>query len=296
MNDTVSTDKSTWYKKHNIPKKSGGIRVIEEPAEWLKDVQRTIYTDILLPRFKLNEFAYGGVKKRNIAQAANLHVNNKIKLRIDIKDFFPSITESMITSALLRNVSILPDVAEYIGRMCTNEAGVLPQGGVTSTCLANIVCRRMHRALSLVASRMGLAFTAYVDDLIFSGDDPAAIINIATRIINSYGFQVKESKTVVMRSKQEVLGLCATPDLDHSRLPKYKRYRLKAGLHNMEKSLLAGESVSRKSFNKLMGWVAFAHMAGDQKSSMFAAQAQRIRELYNSRTETQNDQRGDSAG
>lgn len=289
----VTQDKSTWYKKHNIPKKSGGTRLIEEPAEWLKDAQRVIYTDVLLPRFRLSEHAYGGVLKRNIAQAAQKHVNAKLKLRIDIKDFFPSVTKKMIVDVLSGNKAITAAVAENIAHMCTNEHDVLPQGGVTSTCLANIVCSKMHRALGIVAKRMGLEFTAYVDDLIFSGDNPTAIIQAATKIINRYGFQVKDSKTIVMRSKQEVLGLCSTPALAHPRLPKYKRYKLKAFLHNVKRKLTSGEFVSRKTYNKLMGMVAFANMACDQKSARFNEQAAEIRTLYKVKS---NDKRENNPG
>lgn len=284
MQDIPSTDKNTWYIAHRIPKRSGGTRLIEEPHEWLKEIQRTIYTDILLSSFRLSPDAYGGVKCRNIAQAAQVHVGEPQKLRIDISDFFPSVTKAMIISALCKNKEITPDVAEYIGTMCTNANDVLPQGGVTSTCLANIVCSRMHRVLRIIAARMHLKFTAYVDDLIFSGENPAAIINIATRVVNKYGFKVKEEKTVVMRSKQEVLGLCATPALDHPRLPRRKRYLLKAMLYNLERELNAGVKVSEERFHRTMGWVAFANMATDQKSGLFNAQAARIRVKYAERT------------
>lgn len=59
-----TTDTSKWYHTFSIPKRSGGTRNICAPAEWLKEVQRIIYSEILLPNFAVSKYAYGGIKRK----------------------------------------------------------------------------------------------------------------------------------------------------------------------------------------------------------------------------------------
>jgi len=275
----LDADKNGWYIRHTIPKRSGGVRILEEPVDWLKEVQTGIYRNILIPNFRLSPFAYGGVLGKNIANAASLHVSSKIKLKMDIDNFFPSVTSDMIIKALSTHKGLTEGDVADIANLCTNAAGVLPQGGVTSMALANIVCTRLHNVIGKIASRMGIVFTIYVDDLVFSGDNPQRIIPIVHRVCSRYGFKIKRKKTVIMRRKQEVLGLCATSAMPHPRLPKRVRNSLRGKLHSIAKSLEGGVMPEKDFIGHTLGMVAFAHMAMDQKGPQFAAKAVRINQM-----------------
>jgi RNA-directed DNA polymerase len=275
----VADNKKDWYIQHRIPKRSGGIRVLEEPVEWLKEVQTQIYNEVLLPNFKLSQFAYGGVKGRNIAHAALVHVKSKIKLKMDIDNFFPSVTSDMVKVALSSNKNMTEDDINNIANLCTNADGVLPQGGVTSMALANIVSAKMHNVIGRIADRMDLKFTIYVDDLIISGDAPGRMVPIIKKVCSRYGFAIKDAKTVTMRNKQEILGLCATPAMDHPRLPRKVRNSLRGKLHRIIMDLENGTKVDMAFVRSTLGMAAFANMAMDQKAPTFAAKTMRINQM-----------------
>lgn len=282
--DKLSTPKEKWYIVYKIPKRSGGFRKIEEPVPWLKDIQTDIYKDILLSNYRLSPYSYGSVKKRGIVHASTMHLNSKKILRIDIKDFFPSITKSMIETALLENKDMNNRVASYIAELCTNHENILPQGGVTSPSLANIVTKSMCNAIGAVAERMGCKFTAYLDDLIVSGDTPEKMIPIITRIINSNGFDINKKKTAVMQSKQEVLGICVRNTESHTRLPKRFRNRIRGMLHRFY-FRAKDKKLSNKAHMHITGLVNFSIMVGDQKASVFKKKLEEINSLLKKKKE-----------
>lgn len=280
MNE-ITVDKKNWYRTFKIPKRSGGLRTIEAPCDEIKQDQRKILFNIM-KMYAPSKYSFGGIKGRNITQAAKLHVNNKYKLKMDISDFFHSIHKDRVKKALSSNPEVPKEFIEGISELCTNQDGVLPMGAPTSMFLANVAVEKMYNAIAKVCSSMGLTFTAYVDDLVFSGNDPDKLWSVqgpVLKICKAYGLTIKPSKTVMMRQKQEVLGLCCTPAVTHTRLNKRKRNYIRGALHSIEKKLRNGESVPRKEINRLGGLVAFANMAEDQHSGRFNAAIMRIREL-----------------
>ena len=106
-----SEEKKSWYQIYMIPKRSGGFRKIEAPKEELKEDQRQIL-NTLKPLYSASEFCYGGILGKNIRQAAEIHVNNKLKLKMDIHDFFGSVTGEAIEKELLRNKDALDDAID----------------------------------------------------------------------------------------------------------------------------------------------------------------------------------------
>ena len=271
-----TTDTSKWYHTFSIPKRSGGTRSICAPAEWLKEVQRIIYSEILLPNFAVSKYAYGGIKKKSIKDAADIHAENAVKLKIDISDFFTNVSTSLIRKELSK---VLPEGdVEAIIYLCTKDGG-LPQGGVTSMSLSAIAMSPMYNALGKISARMGLEFSAYVDDLVFSGHEPQKIIPLVEKVCKFYGHSVNKKKTTIMRGKQEVLGLCTTPDKPHARLKGRVRNKIRGMLHSLIKGAESGNKCSNRNLEYIQGMVAFARMAGDQKAPVFKEQLGRLKEL-----------------
>ena len=276
-----SDEKKAWYQTYMIPKRSGGFRKIEAPKEELKNDQRTIL-NMLKPLYSASEFCYGGILGKNIEKAAAMHVPKKFKLKMDIHDFFGSVTGEAVEKQLLRNKELDAETIKNIAYVCTNSDGVLPQGAPTSPFLANVVANPMVTAIGKICERLNVTFSIYVDDMIFSSDNLKALLHakrMAEKIINHYGFSVKEKKTVLMRNKQEILGLCAKASfLDHPRLTRKARYRLKGQLHSFEKKIDENGSsgIDKSYWRKLCGMVAFANMTNDQYAGRFNAAVARI--------------------
>ena len=70
------------YRYTFIPKRTGGVRLIESPKSNLKEIQRRILSGIL-NRVPAHSAAHGFVKDRSIATFAAPHVGQEVVLRID---------------------------------------------------------------------------------------------------------------------------------------------------------------------------------------------------------------------
>jgi hypothetical protein len=114
------------------------------------------------------------------------------------------------------------------------EVPHLPQGAPTSPMLANLICYRLDRRLTALASAFGAAYTRYVDDLIFSGGPEVRrgrLPELVTAIVADEGFRVNPRKTVAMSSsvRQSVLSTVVNA---RPALPRPERDALRALLHN----------------------------------------------------------------
>src|SRR5262249_43497285 len=83
---------AVWhYVRYTLPKRTGGQRVILAPKRELKALQRKILRG-LLAQVPTAPAAHGFVAGRSILSNARTHVGRQVVLKLDVKDFFPSIT------------------------------------------------------------------------------------------------------------------------------------------------------------------------------------------------------------
>lgn len=122
------------YKVYRIPKKDGGVRVIEAPDITLKTIQRAILHYALDPARLRSPKAMGFVPHRSIITNAIQHqdwnsnretATGRYMLKMDMKDFFPSITLNQLlaqwdsrlrrTAGMLSNGALLWNADRYPG-------------------------------------------------------------------------------------------------------------------------------------------------------------------------------------
>jgi hypothetical protein len=222
------------YRYRVLAKRTGGVRVIEAPKERLKALQRQILTQIL-GRIPPHPSAHGFVHGRSIRTFAAPHVKQRVILRMDLAEFFPSISRARI-QAMFRTAGYPESVADLLGGICTNVTPRdiakgdawrwygslhLPQGAPTSPALANICAWRMDRRLCSLAEACGAVYTRYADDLAFSGDEAfersvERFATLAAVIVEDEGFRVNHHKTRIMRQsvRQHLAGLVANQRLN----------------------------------------------------------------------------------
>jgi RNA-directed DNA polymerase len=248
------------YYYRILAKKSGSLRLIEEPKPHLKQIQRQILSDIL-DRIPIHPAAHGFVKGRSIQTFAAPHVGRRVVLRMDLQDFFPSFAARRV-QAFFRTAGYPESVADLLGGLCTNaaprsiwkdlEPGTdssfvryvqslysrphLPQGAPTSPALANICAYRIDCRLNGLAQAAGAAYTRYADDLAFSGDESfekcvGRFSVHAAAILLEEGFAVHHRKTRIMRQgvRQYLAGLVTNQRVN---VVRADFDRLKATLHN----------------------------------------------------------------
>jgi hypothetical protein len=106
------------YHYRVLAKKSGAIRLIEAPKPHLKELQRQILAQIL-HKIPPHPAAHGFVKGRSVQTFIAPHLGRPVVLKMDLQDFFPSITGARIQT-IFRMLGYPESVADLLGGICTN--------------------------------------------------------------------------------------------------------------------------------------------------------------------------------
>ncbi len=200
--------RSQLYYNFEIPKKSGGVRIIEAPETRLKSIQRWILDEII-NSFEPSACATGFRKGLSIVDNAKKHVGKELVINFDIKDFFPNITYADILR-LFVYMGYKKDVAHLLTKLCTNASNVLPQGSPASPAISNLILLKLDKRLSCLAETIDCDYSRYADDITFSGKKTIKnIVPLVKRIIFDEGFEINENKVRLQYSyqRQEVTGL-----------------------------------------------------------------------------------------
>ncbi|ARR53185.1 hypothetical protein HY78_06875 [Rhizorhabdus wittichii DC-6] len=163
--------RARMYQHFDIAKGRDKVRTISAPDKRLKYLQRklaALLTQIYRPRHPVHGFVVG----RSVKTNAVAHLQKRYILNIDVKDFFPSITENRV-EGLLHSLGVDMRVAAIITRIVCNE-GCLPQGAPTSPILSNMICFTLDRRLMALARDNRCIYTRYADDITFSSHQPLA--------------------------------------------------------------------------------------------------------------------------
>ncbi len=249
----------TYYKRFEIPKKNrAGTREICSPRAELKAVQAWILRNIL-DKITVHPSATGFRLGRNILANVVPHRHNRWVICLDIEDFFPSIGYGKVWT-IFRTLGYSKHIAHVFACLCTCN-GTLPQGGVTSPALSNVVCSRLDRRLSAYCGRRDVVYTRYADDLTFSAGRPQVLVPVrqmAEMILRDEGFQLNDAKTRIMgpRQRRKVTGLVISDGGGIGIGRKQKRV-LRAKIFG----LFTNSDISEDERNRLKieidGWFAF---------------------------------------
>ena len=154
-----------YYRRHTIPKQSGGTRSIYEPNKTLKKIQRRIDHDILKSA-PVSDYAFAYVQGRNVIDNARPHVKNPVLLKLDIHRFFNNIHFQAVFD-IFKNMGHSMEFSRLFAGLTTID-DFLPQGAPTSPALSNIYLKEFDEEIGNYCKEKGIAYTRYSDDLTFS--------------------------------------------------------------------------------------------------------------------------------
>ncbi|MDZ4298935.1 MAG: reverse transcriptase domain-containing protein, partial [Moraxellaceae bacterium] len=155
------------YHKFEVPKKNGGVRIINAPDPQLKILQARL-KNILESIYRPHPAATAFIRERGIVFNARKHVKKQVVFNIDLKDFYHQINFGRVRGLLISPpYSLKKETATLIAGLCCTD-NVLPQGAPTSPIVSNMICRRLDRELSLLAKNNYFYYTRYADDITFS--------------------------------------------------------------------------------------------------------------------------------
>lgn len=200
------------YTRFTIPKATGGERAIWAPRPLLKRCQRWLLHEVV-ERLPVHGAAHGFVPGRSIFTNAQQHTNSRIIIKMDLKDFFPTLTFPRV-KGMFRKAGYREQIAILMALLCTEAPRevvemdgetyfislgprCLPQGAPTSPAITNAVCMRLDRRLTGLSKKFGWRYSRYADDLTFSlpvdgeGDEHIGrLISAVSYIVTEEGFEV----------------------------------------------------------------------------------------------------------
>ncbi len=241
------------YRFMWVPK-SYGMRLMEVPKIRLREIQRRILRGIL-DHVPVHRAAHGFCRGKSCRTYVEPHVGREVVLRMDLRNFFPSIPSPRI-HALFDTLGYPEAVARTLAALCTNAVPMavakrsaaswldakrlgtphLPQGAPTSPALANLCALHLDLRMDELAKSMDGQYTRYADDLAISGGESLRrrtvnISSLVTKIAVEEGFDINHRKTRIMhRSCRQLLTGVVVNERVNVRRQEFDR--LKAVLTN----------------------------------------------------------------
>jgi RNA-directed DNA polymerase len=269
------------YVTFAIPKRSGGERLIMAPKRRLKAIQRALL-GLLVEKLPVSDCAHAFRRRRSIRTGAEPHVAKRSLLKLDLKNFFPTVTAARVRGLLIAygygypvatTLAVLMTEAERQPVQVDGKMFHVPigprhcvQGAPTSPGICNALLLRFDRRLAGLARKHGFAYTRYADDLTFSSAADASAarkLRVAiARIVREEGFIVNADKTRLMGrgTRQTVTGVVVNQVLGLSR---QERRRLRATAHQLRTQGAAADP----RLESFTGKLAYLEMLNPQQAA-----------------------------
>lgn len=282
----------THYVYFEVPKRSGGKRLLAAPHAKLKAAQSWVLRSIL-DKLPAEPEAHGFVAGRNVVSNARPHLKQGVVVNLDLKDFFPTISFRRVRG-LFASFGYSPAVATVLALLCTEAprrrvrySGVehfvaigercLPQGAPTSPAISNLVTRKLDRRLRGRFAKKGWTYTRYADDLSFSKKDftraDLGFLHASIRhVVEDEGFALNPMKGRAQGrgGRQEVTGVVVN---EKPSIARDEVRRLRAVLHQAKKTGLEAQNRAKiPNFRRhLEGKIAYVSMVDPVKGAKLKA-------------------------
>ncbi|HRI70552.1 MAG TPA: reverse transcriptase family protein [Polyangium sp.] len=294
-NDAVTRPHYVYFE---IPKRSGGTRLLSAPHEHLAKAQQWVFENVL-QKLPVEGAAHGFVKGRSTVTNAKEHLHQGIVINLDLSDFFPTIGFGRVRG-FFESLGYSPAVATIFALLCTEPPrrkvtydGVtywvaigdrgLPQGACTSPTISNLVSRKLDRRLSGMTRKMGWTYTRYADDLTFSAElqdvgegkkgrkDLGMLLARIRHIVQEEGFAINPKKGRIQHAggRQEVTGIVVN---DKLAMPREEVRKLRAILHQAKKTGLEAQNREKIPHFEayLKGKIAYLNMVDPDRAMQLA--------------------------
>lgn len=259
------------YKTYRIPKRTKGFREISQPAIEVKSLQRSLI-EILLRDLPMHEAATAYRMGMSIKDNALRHAGDGPILKMDFKNFFPSI-KPRDWSVYCKQTGVLIDPVDIhltslllFQRPKGSSVLRLAIGAPSSPFLSNALMFEFDQAIAEAVAKDHVIYTRYADDLTFSAPRTGHLVNVE-KIVRSTlrGLEyptltINDDKTTRVTRKygRKVTGLTLTNDGKVSIGHKRKRL-IHAAVHRASLGKL-----SNASLGELKGLLGFANSAEPQ--------------------------------
>lgn len=252
------------YKQYKISKRNGGKRLISQPATEVKLLQRA-FVDVYLCKLPVHPAAMAYKASLSILDNAKAHAGSGSILKMDFRDFFPSIRKSSWIN-YCEQFSIFDDPSErelsasLLFQRPKGYGGMqLAVGAPSSPALSNLLMYHFDEIISVEAAKDKVKYTRYADDLTFSADRSWNLVDIertVKKVLREIAYprlQINPDKTVHITKKfsRNVTGLILAND-GRVTIGKNRKRALHAATHAASQGRLNDRELQR-----LAGMLAF---------------------------------------
>lgn len=254
------------YKVYDIPKRSGrGKRTIAHPSKPLKFIQRLIVSE-LEKNVVVHDSAFAYRKNLSIKDNAMEHSNSKYLLKMDFKDFFPSITPEVLFQELQRSdINLSDSDRELVSNLLffklrKNSRLRLSIGAPSSPLISNFVMYSFDCAIFKICKNQKINYSRYADDITFSSNIKNILFTvpqIVEETLKSQGYndiKVNSEKTIFSSKghNRHVTGITLSNNGNLS-VGRDKKRDLSAGIHRFSRG-----KMSEGETSVLLGQLSFA--------------------------------------
>lgn len=253
------------YKVYKIPKRNFGVRTIAQPTPPLKDLQRAFTRICPLP---VHPAATAYRPGQSIKENARQHVRNAYLLKLDLNNFFNSITPDIFWQEWQHTLAMpSPTEKAHIEQLLFWAPGrslagslVLSVGAPSSPAVSNFIMHRLDTRLTELCRAQRITYTRYADDLTFSCNARNLLFSLpkqAGQLLEElFAGQISINKRKTAFSSKahnrHVTGICLTSESRLSLGRAKKRY-LKHLVHQYSLGYLEPAQT-----RQLQGWLAHA--------------------------------------
>ncbi len=252
------------YKTYTIKKRDGGDRLISQPAPEVKIVQRAL-SRILLNMLPVHEAATAYREGLSIRDNALPHAESGPILKMDFKEFFPSIRAVDWVSYCKRTGCITDGEELFLTssllfrRVRGRGSHVLAIGAPSSPVISNILMYEMDKAISEKVREDHIVYTRYAGDMTFSAPRTGHLVRTISdvaKIVRGFktpSLELNAAKTRYITKKygRRITGLTVSNDGEIS-IGHHNKRKTRAIIH---KALL--ETPSQQESQVISGMLAY---------------------------------------
>lgn len=241
----VSNKRDTFYYKNKPEiKPDGSERLTYRLNDRLKIIQKCI-NDKIFNHVAYPEYLQGSIKDksnpRSYDRDASIHAGSHLIISEDVSNFFPSISEEHVKNMWKYLFGFSVDVSEILTKLTTYN-GYVPQGGVTSSYISNLILWDLEPKLVENLISIGVTYTRYIDDITLSPqsnwlpqDDLEKSIKLIYTMFARKGLKPNRLKHKIMSKANKMVIHKLNVNSGRPTIDKRKRRRIRLELFNLKK-------------------------------------------------------------
>jgi retron-type reverse transcriptase len=251
------------YTTYELPKKSGGKRIISAPAPHLKSVQRALLA--LLYEENFSDATMGFRPGKSVLDNAACHTGKNIVVNADIREFFSSTTYKQVysLSRRLAGRKLSPMAARLFAEIC---------------CHNGLILKPMDDTLTKISEKISVSYSRYADDVTFSGDSAAVwMLKPLESQLARLGYELDAKKTNIFRKgrRQTVTGAVVNEKVT---LARPLRKKLRAAVHRRVNGAVPTMHGRPLSDQALKGYLAYLSMLSPEHAKPLLAKLEGLKE------------------